>query len=308
MRRHPTPRGFTLVELLVVIAIIGILVALVLPAVQAAREAARRMHCSNNVKQISLALHLYHDTHRVLPSGSMYAEKLSAIVDGPYSWGMLAMILSYLEQGAAYDTVDFTAASCGQAIIDLQEAGESDPSSNPISVFICPSDPYGFRSLLSGPDGPLPNSGDCGLLYPGDYLGVAGDEQEYHFYPYCDGIYQGNGVFYSLSRTRFADIVDGTSTTLMIGERGIPEDLGWGWSICGGTECEHYISAKRGLSRRADPPNNYWINLTHFWSWHPGGTHFGLADGSVAFLHYEMDYNAFLGLSTRNGGEVANTP
>jgi len=291
-----------------VIAIIGILVALVLPAVQAAREAARRMKCSNNVKQIALALHMYHDTHRVLPSGSMYAEELSAIVAGPYSWGFMALILPYLEQGAIYDTMDFTAASCGQAIINLQTAGKPDPSSNPISVFICPSDPYGFQSLLSGPIGPLPHSGDCGLLYPGDYLGVAGDEREYHFYPYCDGIYQGNGIFYSLSKTRLADVVDGTSTTLMIGERGMPEDLGWGWPICGGTECEHYLCTERGLSRRADPPNNYWINVTHFWSWHPGGTHFGLADGSVQFLHYEIDYNTYLGLSTRNGGEVVGTP
>ena len=306
MRQHTTPRGFTLVELLVVIAIIGILVALVLPAVQAAREAARRMKCSNNVKQIALALHMYHDTHRVLPSGSMYAEPIGPVASGPYAWGMMALVLPYLEQGPVYDTIDFQAADCGAAVRQLQDAGQPDPSSNPMSVFICPTDPYGFQSLLSGPDppGPLPLSGDCGLLYPGDYLGVAGDDEES---PNCWGIRAGNGMFYDLSRVRLGDVVDGTSTTLMVGERGIPNDLGWGWTICGGTECEHYISTERGLSPGDDLPG-YLSILQHFWSWHPGGTHFALADGSVQFLHYEIDYNAYVGLSTRNGGEVVGSP
>ena len=304
MRQHKIPRGFTLVELLVVIAIIGILVALLLPAVQAAREAARRATCKNNVKQISLALHLYHDTHRTFPAGSMYALSLGPVTSGPYSWGMMALVLPYLEQGAAYDTIDFTTTDCGAFIRQLQAAGEPDPSSNPMSVFICPSDPYGSQSLLSGPTGPLQWSGDCGLLYPGNYLGVAGDDEES---ANCLGIFRGNGVFYDLSSTRFGDVTDGTSTTVMVGERGIPNDLGWGWTICGGTECEHYIATDRGLSPGDDLPS-YLSILQHFWSWHPGGAHFALTDGSVRFLSYEIDYNTYIGLSTRNGGEVVASP
>jgi prepilin-type N-terminal cleavage/methylation domain-containing protein len=215
-------RGFTLVELLVVIAIIGLLIALLLPAVQAAREAARRTQCRNNVRQIAIALHNYHDGYRVLPSGSMFGAAIGPVTSGPYAWGFLALIMGQLEQTAAYDTMDF-GADCGASIRQLQAAGRPDPASNPVSVFICPSDPQGYQSLVSGPSGPLPHSGDCGLLYPGDYLGVAGDDEEYQFH-YCDGISDGNGVFYDLSTTRFADVVDGTSNTLMVGERFSPKE------------------------------------------------------------------------------------
>ncbi len=298
--------GFTLVELLVVIAIIGILVSLLLPAVQSAREAARRMQCQNNIRQVALALHNYHGTYRTMPAGSMFSTSPGSILAGPYAWGMMMATLPFHEQGAAYETVDFTTQNCGAEIKQLQATGQPDPSSLPIPLFICPSDPRGFQRLLSGPPGPLPWSGDCGLLYPGNYLGVAGDDEDAATCPYNNvGILRGDGMFFSLSSTRFGDVTDGTSTTLMIGERSIPEDLGWGWMICGGTECEHYLSAKRGLSPRSQ---NYWTDVRHFWSWHPGGTHFAMADGSVQFLAYEMDYNTYLALATRNGGEAVGRP
>jgi len=293
MRRHSIPRGFTLVELLVVIAIIGILIALLLPAVQAAREAARRMRCGNNLKQIGLALHNYHDTYRTFPSGSMYNQGAS------YAWGMMALILPFLEQGNVYDTIDFKATDCSTSILQLQAAGQPDPSSNPISVLICPSDPNGFQQHQSGP----PISSDCGLLYPGDYLGVAGDDEGTAG---CGEISQGNGVFYSLSSTKFSDVVDGTSGTLMVGERAMPEDLVWGWMICGGTECEHYISAEAGLTLGANLSGS--LPLLLFWSWHPGGTHFAMTDGSVQFVSYSIDYQTYLALSTRDGREVVNNP
>jgi prepilin-type N-terminal cleavage/methylation domain-containing protein/prepilin-type processing-associated H-X9-DG protein len=301
-RQPPAPSGFTLVELLVVIAIIGILVALLLPAVQAARETARRMRCTNHLKQIALALHNYHDSYRAFPAGSMYSQPTGPILSGPYAWGMMVFILPYMEKKNEFDTIDFSQPDCGGTIRALQAADAPNPSAAPISELLCPSDPSSGQSILSGPTGPLPLSGDCGTLYPGNYLGVAGDDEETAG---CIGIYDGNGLFFDLSSKRFADVTDGTSTTLMVGERGIPTDLGWGWMVCGGTECEHFISAERGLSPGASLPTSLSI-LQHFWSWHPGGVSFAFADGSVRFLTYEIDYNSYVGMSTCDEGEVVS--
>lgn len=311
-REQPGRQGFTLVELLVVISIIGVLVSLLLPAVQAAREAGRRAQCQNNLRQIALALHNYQGTYRTFPSGSMHSQPIGNLPwVGTYSWGMMMLALPFIEQSAAYETVDFTTTDCGTYIRNLQATAQQDPSSYPIPLLICRSDPNGFKSLLSGPTGPLPWSGNCGVLYPGSYLGVAGDTEGPSPPGYiswgCNGIYNGNGVLYNLSGTRFADVVDGTSTTLMVGERGIPSDLGWGWMICGGTECEHYLSTQRGLSPGANLPTNA-NTVPRFWSWHPGGSHFALTDGSVQFVAYDIDYATYRALSTRSGGEVIGRP
>ena len=120
----------------------------------------------------------------------------------------------------------------------------------------------------------------------------------------CSGIVQGTGVFYSRSSVGFRDVLDGTSQTIMIGERAIPTDLGWGWSICGGHECEHYVTSTLGLLKGNTVPAEYFIHTQHLWSWHPGGAHVGLTDGSIRFLSYSIDYNMYKGLSTRSGGEV----
>ncbi|MBC8355531.1 MAG: DUF1559 domain-containing protein [Planctomycetes bacterium] len=298
-------RGFTLVELLVVIAIIGILVALLLPAVQAARESARRMSCSNNVKQIVLAMHNYHDSYRVFPSGSLQPIPTS------FSWGYLALTMPFFEQSASHDTIDFGEQHCGSHIKALQSSGNGDPSSALIKLFVCPTDPHSDQSLLSGPTGPLPVSGDVGVLFPASYLAMGGSND-----PNVTGTFlgcvaagtsttlprAGNGMLFLNSDTRFASVTDGTSVTIMIGERGIPEDLGWGWPICGGWECEHYVSSTLGLSKGNNDP--YFIQAQHLWSWHPGGAYVGLTDGSVRFLSYTIDYNTYLALSTRAGGEV----
>ena len=296
MRRHH--RGFTLIELLVVIAVIGILVSLLLPAVQQARAAARRTQCKNNLKQIGLAFHNYHDVHNVLPMGSSSQPPL----DG--AWGMMAHVLPYLELGNTYQLIDFENSGCCSAVKVLQNAtpAQPDPSSTPINVFYCPDDVNANAQLLSGPTGPSPNSYDCGLLFPGDYMGVSGTTEGS---PGCSGIVSGKGTFYSMSTTRFRDFTDGMSQTMIIGERGIPSDLGWGWYLCGGTECEHYISTERGLSAGKNVPS-WQGTLRRFWSWHHGGAHFIMGDGSVQFFSYSMDFDTYRNLSTRNGGEVVS--
>ncbi|MEZ6126222.1 MAG: DUF1559 domain-containing protein [Planctomycetaceae bacterium] len=259
--------------------------------------APRRILCKNNLKQIGLAMHNYHDVHRTFPMGST-SEVL------PGAWGMMSQILPYLELTNTYNLIDFEAPGCCQAVKVLQQAipPKPDPSSNGITAFFCPDDFNSGSQLLSGPTGPSPATYDCGLLFPGDYLGVSGHVEGN---PGCSGITNGSGTFYSLSRTRMRDITDGSSNTMIVGERGIPSDRGWGWYLCGGTECEHYISSERGLSPGANVPS--WNGtLRRFWSWHAGGAHFLLGDGSVRFLSYNMDFDTYRHMSTRSGGEIVS--
>jgi Tfp pilus assembly protein PilE len=274
-----------LVELLVVIAIVAVLVGLLLPAVNAAREAARRTQCQNNIRQVGLALQSYHTARRSFPPGS----KLT----GDVAWGFTFFILPYIEESALYKTIDVKQweQDCGQVIKALQAAGKPDPSSLPVSILMCPSDPYTGEQLLSGPFGPQPNSADVGLLYPGNYLGVAGDQGSSNWCPRA-GMDEASGVFYTGSKIRMTHIKDGTSKTIIVGERSVPRDLDWGWPICGGTECEHYVATERGLARKA-------ADLRQFSSWHSAGAFFCRADNSVVFITQEADRTVLQAQSTR---------
>jgi len=305
----PVRGGLTLVELLVVMAIIGLLAAMLIPTIQGAREASRRMTCLNHIRQLGLAAGVHHDARGRFPAGSLIAA------DGT-SWGLTVPLLPYLEEQVLFNSVVLHAGgACGQ-VRALQAAGRPDPASQRLAVLACPSDPQAGRPLQSGPSGPLPTSGDCGIVHPGNYLGVAGREEAVDATQPINkcytsrGIDAGSGLFYDDSRTRMKDVADGLSKTLAIGERGVPEDRGWGWVIAGGQECEQYLGAARGVFRPLRPGNAATADeeLLHWWSWHASGPHFALADGSARAISPDVDHAVFMALSTRAGGEVAAVP
>jgi prepilin-type N-terminal cleavage/methylation domain-containing protein/prepilin-type processing-associated H-X9-DG protein len=279
-RRHAlASRGFTLVELLVVIAIIGVLVALLLPAVQAGRESARLSSCGNNLRQLGIALQQYHVVYQVFPKG----------VEVVRGWTVQARLLPYLEEGVRYGQIDWQARNCWQANID--EAGHGVPSRS-LAVLNCPSDPLA---------GSIYDDGEWGLYAKGNYMGVTGSAIMLSL----------NGMLYVDSKVRFADCTDGSSNTLFVGERGVVDDgtrpwLGR-WCCSSGTmallnhgEGDNLLSTARGLQ----PPGEEEDPALHFWSHHPSGNNFLYVDGSLHFLSYDMDQDLLNALATRAGGEV----
>lgn len=188
-------RGFTLVELLVVIAIIGILIALLLPAVQMAREAARRTSCSNNLKQMGIALHLYHDTHNAFPPGNYGDLAFSG-------FSSHTLLLPYIEQLPLYERIDFRQ--------NYLHANNDFARTRNISLFMCPSDPSQLPMLLGGRNNYYCNSG-VNILFTGISPTVAGDPN--YGFPGSDG------VFYRDSSISFGSLVDGSSNTAAFSEK-----------------------------------------------------------------------------------------
>lgn len=292
-------------ELLVVAAIIGLLAALLVPVLQRAREAGRRLACLNNLRQLAIASALHVDGRGRFPAGSLLTP------DGT-SWGLTVPILPFLEEQAVFASVVLGDGGACRQIRSLQADGRPDPASRRITVLTCPSDPRAGRPLRSGPSGPLPTSGDCGLLHPGNYLGMSGDAEAVDATQPMNkcytsrGIAAGSGIFFNDSRIRLKDVTDGLSKTILLGERGLPEDLGWGWVIAGGQECEQYIGAARGIYRPVlpVPPEAVDETLLRWWSWHDAGPHFALADQSCRLIAPDVDRAVLRALSTRAGGEV----
>lgn len=264
--RGPTAhrRGFTLIELLVVIAIAAILVALLLPAVQSAREAARRSQCSNRLKQWGLALHNYHEQHSVFPMGKVNTRH----------WTFRAMLLPQLEQESLYALVDF---DHNPHCFDFAVTAAENPADDRLDFYYCPSDPHANRIF----------SGFLGDHTPGSYVGVSGDDPG-----------RRNGVFYVNSSIGFPSLVDGSSNTLLMGERGIPQALNIGWMLCGSTQ-DAFIDTGVGLV----PGTPDGTHNDHFWSWHHGGGYFLFGDGRTRFLSETTDHATIQALSTRDGNE-----
>ncbi len=225
IRRIPFRRAFTLVELLVVIAIIGILVALLLPAIQAAREAARRTQCINNLKQLGIALQNHHDTYnRLPPGGSCDRPPFGNFQGGGNHWGgsWLARILPYVEGGAVYEEIDFTSGSSGWG---NQTSGRAI-ANVVIPSFACPSSPLPRRAAGSPP-------GSQNAM-TATYVGISGavdgliegfnetrTNQGGGSAGCCSGgIVSGGGVLFPFSQVRYSDITDGTSNVMAVSEHG----------------------------------------------------------------------------------------
>ena len=229
--RHRNPFGFTLIELLVVIAIIAILIALLLPAVQQAREAARRSQCKNNLKQLGLALHNYHDIHRVFPSGVVDSNPATsspgdaANNSNGLAWG--TMILPMIDQAPLFNQIGTQTGGFTRSWQDANgdgTLGDAIAAAKTIlPAFICPSDPMGGLNT------------DKGSFGKSNYLGNAGRGA---VQTTSTGAAAGakNGMFFENSKRRFRDITDGTSNTFFITERTTKNDAS-GVQRCGGTTC-----------------------------------------------------------------------
>jgi prepilin-type processing-associated H-X9-DG protein len=269
------------IELLAVLAIIGVLLALLLPAVQQARESARRISCEHRLRQLGLALHNYESGQRVFPPGCALS-----------GWSFRAMLLPQLGESALYSRINFANNIqwpqgyyfCG--VEGFRLSAEQPSWQNLGRLLHCPSDPQ----ILD---------------WQTNYLGVAGSAAEFLTGP----IYPGdplppdfNGTLYLCSRVRPADITDGTSQTLMVGERGANQ-FGTANALCGTPtgQWDAWLTAS-GLLR----PGNYAgsDHNVHFWSYHNGGSQFLFADGHVRLLNYHLDSRVFHALSTRAGGET----
>jgi len=292
-------RGFTLIELLVVIAIIAVLVALLLPAVQQAREAARRSSCKNNLKQIGLALHNYHDTHNAFPPGWIGVDTTVvphlADVEGQSGMSWHVMILPFMDQSPLYNQLNFSAS--------IQAPANSILFNTTLTAFQCPSDAGPERWDIEEEGGGAVLQTD---LPKANYVGVFGTTEIHD----CESVAPGNncignGAFSHNRVYKMRDLTDGTSNTILVGERSSNMNLAephlstWVGVIPEGDE-----AFARILGGMDHTPNHPAAHLEDFSSYHTGGAQFVLGDGRVRFISENIDYGTYQGLGTRSLGEV----
>lgn len=308
-------RGFTLVELLVVIAVVGILVALLLPAVQAARESARRAQCVNNLKQIGVACHHYHDAVRSFPPGYCAA---GAYVDGETDttpgWGWAAFGLPYLEQRPVYEAINFS--------LPIEHPTNARAVQTVIPPYLCPSD-FAPQSPHAVPDAP---GNTLALAAPSSYAACIGSGDS----EVVGSI--GSGIFYRNSAIRFAEILDGTSFTISIGEKAWAKQyIIWAGALYRGVVVRgQFNTCQPTVPGMYDPSPALVLSHAHlnnaeldgdgsagmddFSSMHVLGSNFLYADGSVHFIQsipadgpngdYTSEDLIFQRFGTRAGGET----
>ena len=297
--------GFTLIELLVVIAIIAILVALLLPAVQQAREAARRSSCKNNLKQIGLAMHNYHDTHGVLPPG--WVQQATGNNRGNYAWG--SYILPYVEQGPLYEKMNVGDTRLSPNLRGTAGGGILPDLQQPINIFRCPSSPgsdtNGNRQIHDNSNTARQTAVSNYVALNSSYTLTRDDGKPQN----SDGINNkdhANGMFFRNSAIALKDVVDGTSNTIMVGERMRERTQAAGGNCYAGNIFgvryrtnqnelyNHQQQGQSGVLASGHPGINPTGNdacRKGISSAHQGGAQVVLADGSVRFISENIDHN-----------------
>ncbi len=292
--------AFTLVELLVVIAIIGILVALLLPAVQQARGAARRIQCVNNNKQIGLAIHNYHGSRNHLPRIELDWDKVPGNRFNEWSWR--TDLMPYIERQNVYDQIDFNMSY-------VQFLRQSDQTLDELVIqdFACPSDSVSDRLYEWADEGittPLTNYCACAGTY-----GPWANPSRSQFY---DGFFVSNGKGrapfnrqkgrHGKDKIAFKDISDGLTSTIAIGERGLKQQAYWGWAYAPTYHSDAYLDTREGLFSPQSGVNSD----HHFWSYHTGGAVFLFGDGHVETISYDSDSVTFEARHSRDDGQLIN--